>query len=120
MKNLADEIKQIYVEMSFSSRWQLIEMYHAIGEKLATQPDVSLQSVSNLSGVNVRHLERSVQFYKRYPSLDLLPSGKAISWHKIVNELLPEHSETPKLQELKNLNCPFCGHVLPIDFNQKG
>ena len=97
-------------------------MYHKIGERLASQPDVSLQSVSNLTGINVRHLERSSQFYKRYPSLDLLPGGKAISWHKIVNDLLPEHIETPKSVEPQNgyaVECPKCKYVFTIPANRQ-
>ena len=124
-KNLADEIKQIYVELSFSSRWSLIEMYHQIGEKLSSQPDVDLQQVSTLSGIGVRHLERSAQFYKKYPRLDLLPGGKSISWHHIVNELLPVHEtkelapgepETGKIM----VTCPNCGEIFALDRTPKG
>jgi hypothetical protein len=119
MENLAEEIKQIYVEMSFSSRWALIEMYHKIGELIASQPDADLKSLSSLSGVHIRNLERSLQFYKRFPSLDFLPDGKNTSWHKLVNKYLPEHSETPKSSPVKTIQCPHCGFVFPIDTTSK-
>ncbi|MCK4359119.1 MAG: hypothetical protein KAW92_10350 [Candidatus Cloacimonetes bacterium] len=44
-------------------------------------------------------IKRCSHFRKKYPDLDELPEGKAISWHKIVNKYLPAPSEEKSMQE---------------------
>ena len=120
MNDLAEEIKQIWVEKSFDSRWTLIEMYHTIGTMIASQRDVNIQTLSSLSGVHERNLQRAVQFAKKFPSLELLPDGKNVSWHAIVNKYLPEHSLTPTEKSDAEIGrimikCPTCGFEFPLD-----
>ena len=101
---LIEEIKATITEGVFRSRMELIETYHKVGELIKTS-QVTLIQVSRDSGVSVRTLQRSVQFYEKYPDINALPNGKNISWHKITNELLPEPKDR-KLEEWET--CPHC------------
>jgi len=98
---LVDDCKAIITEAVFTSRWALVEGYHQLGERIVTETNFDrkeiyakkiLTRVSISIGVPERTLYRAVQFYEKYPSLDNVPEGKNISWHKIVHKYLP----TPK------------------------
>lgn len=102
---LLQEIKQTLVEHEFMSRWTLIEGYHRVGELLKNQKSVTVTQISEELGRPRRHLERCRQFYKKYSDLDMLPEGKNISWHKIVNTYLPETVEKKKPTQIE---CPYC------------
>ena len=67
-----------------------------------------LSQVTLLSGIKERELYRAIQFYDKYPDLDFLPDGKNISWHKIVNNLLPDSPEEKPEPE----TCPTCGQAI--------
>jgi hypothetical protein len=125
MNNLAEEIRQIWVEKGFDSRMTVIEMYHEIGKLILSQRDANIQSLSVLSGIQERQLQRAVQFAKKFPDLALLPEGKNISWHSIVNKYLPEHSSTltektdPEAGKVM-VTCPACGHQFsPNDLTKR-
>jgi len=106
-KELVDEIDGLITEGVFSSRWTLIETYHQIGEKLTNysvhesiKPEDLVQRVAKDTGKSKRTMYQSMQFYKKYPDINTLSQGKNISWHKICNELLPEHKkDKPTLDE---------------------
>jgi len=121
LQELVDQIKQTYVELGFASRWSLIQMYHEIGRLLASQVTENLETVANLSGISERSLQRSLQFYRKYPELELLPDGKNISWHKIVNKYLPvpKNAEVAELAEVESeeklIKCPQCNFSFPVD-----
>jgi len=124
MNDLADEIRQIWVEKGFDSRMTVIEMYHEIGKLITSQPDANIQSLSTLSGIQERQLQRAVQFAKKFPDLALLPEGKNLSWHLIVNKYLPEHSLTPTEKSDDEIGkvmvkCPTCGFEFALDNPQK-
>ena len=94
LSELAEEIKNIKTEFEFTARWSVVEMYHSIGELLASQvTEIDLQELSPLVNISERNLQRSVQFYKAYPNTNLLPEGKNTSWHRIANKYLPEPKE---------------------------
>lgn len=114
---LIDDIRAIYTEGTFNSRWELVAMYHAIGRRITSdhiRADVYgkkiLSQVTQSTGISERNLYRAMQFYEAYPDLRLLPNGKAISWHRIVNEILPEPSEKP--EPPKEKRCPNCNFLL--------
>lgn len=100
-----EELKATITEGIFIYRQTLIETNHKIGHLITSQRYASVQQISQDSGISERTLQRCVQFYEKYPDLDKLPEGKAISWHKIVNKYLPEHKE----EVVDNsIVCPTC------------
>lgn len=103
---LIDDCKSIIVEGEFTSRWSLIETYHAVGKRISEEKEVSIKKLARDINKSERTLQRSVQFYNKYPDLSLLPDGKNVSWHHIVNKYLPETTKEP---EVKMTTCPSCG-----------
>ena len=104
-----EELKSIFVEREFNSRWEIIVCYHEIGERIVNENATHLiKKIAGDLGKSTRTIQRAVQFYKKYPTLDELQTGKNISWHKIVNKYLPE--STGDREERKNMvQCPKCG-----------
>jgi hypothetical protein len=114
--SLADEINAARVEFGFTMRWDLISMYHTIGSMIVSHRDtVDLKRLSYLTAISERNLYRAVQFSKKFPDLQLLPDGKNVSWHIIVNKYLPVASETTTKEEDQKedekTTCPRCGFV---------
>jgi len=114
---LADDLHGFYTEGIHHSRWELIRTYHEIGKRLVQNDNFRkyaagnsgvLSQVTLLSGIKERELYRAIQFYDKYPDLDFLPDGKNISWHKIVNNLLPDTTEIKAPPE----TCPTCGQAI--------
>jgi len=101
-QNLITELKDTIVETEFSSRWALIEGRHLVGQRLLQEEKwftdsgymkMSLHVATSL-GISQRQIEQCIQFARKYPDLSLMNTGKNISWHKITQELLPEHVES--------------------------
>lgn len=93
--SLVSDCRAITIEAVFNSRWELIVGYHQLGKRIATDNvwnargnGRTLSALSKSTGIGERTLYRAVQFYKKFPSLDLLPGGKNITWNKII-ALLP-------------------------------
>ena len=107
---LIEDLKAIVTEKQFLARWTLIEMYHEVGEHLTQTSlhDVSIDKIATDSGLSLRTLQRCVQFYTKYPDLDLLPGGKATSWFKVCNELLPETKRIKEESTEEWIVCPRC------------
>lgn len=99
-KSMVEDCQAVITEAVFTSNWTLVEGYHQLGkriseekanfdkaglygQKITTQVSLSL-------GKSVRTIERAVQFYDKYPDLQLLPDGKNVTWHKVVNKYLPK------------------------------
>lgn len=116
---LIDECKQILIEYGFASRWDYISGYHALGGRIVTDNGLldkrcnygeeTIKNLSTAIGVSERNLQYAVQFYKKFPDLDMLPAGKNISWSKIVREFLPSE---PTKRTPKEKRCPHCGGLL--------
>ena len=115
-KDLIEDCKGLVTEAEFTSRYTLIVAYHAVGERITEEKEnFEKAGIKNINKAvaeamnrSTRHVQRCVQFYKKYPDLDKLPGGKAISWHQVVNKYLPESSGTR--EERKNMvKCPNCG-----------
>jgi hypothetical protein len=114
---MVEECESIIVEFVFNSKWSLIEGYHSLGKRILEEKknfekagikDVASRVATSM-GRNVRTIERAVQFAEKYPDLDKLPGGKAISWHYVCNELLPEGKSHHKHEwEEKNVTVTLC------------
>jgi hypothetical protein len=103
--SLVGDCKAIITEAVFTSRWSLVEGYHRLGERIATDDNFQKYAKGNNScfaglrnniGISESTLYRAVQFYALYPDLSLLPEGKDITWNKIVTKYLPAPQEEPK------------------------
>ena len=103
--NLLEECREIIVESEFTSRWALVEGYHAIGEKISKEETSRVTQLAKDLHKEPRLLQRCKQFYKKYPKLEMLPEGKNTSWHQIVNKYLPE---TTTEKTITFIECPFC------------
>jgi hypothetical protein len=89
MNELLSELKEIVVEFGFSKRWAEIEMFWLIGQ-LLNQPGVKtndLPEIADFLGVDEDDIWDAIIFYKKYPDLDVFPSGKNISWKAIKEQL---------------------------------
>jgi hypothetical protein len=99
---LLEELAACMVETEFSSRWALIEGYHKVGSEILAHEDKFTQAgylkasetIAQALGKSQRQIEQCIQFARKYPDLSLMNTGKNISWHKITQELLPEHVES--------------------------
>ena len=105
---LLEDCRQILVEYGFSARWAVIEGYHALGKRIAEEKtsNVPVTQLARDLNKRPRTFQRALQFYNKYPDLLMLPEGKNVSWHDIVNKYLPE---TLTEKEKKLHKCPNCG-----------
>ena len=98
-KSLVDDCRAIITEAVFSSNWSLVEGYHEVGERIniditrlkkqgGSDLSETLSALSKLIGLGERTLYRCVQFYEKYPKLDKVPEGRAITWNKLINNYL--------------------------------
>ena len=122
--SLLDDCQNIVVETQFASQWTLVEGYHMLGKRIRgesgireTQISALIDRLSTDMGKSQRSLWYSVQFFDKFPDLNLLPVGKNLTWRNICRELLPENPQ-PKKPRL----CPYCGNDLnlPPDSPQGG
>jgi len=107
LQSLIDDIKSTITETKFIARWVLVEGYHKIGERLQGVKNKRgiIVTVTKETGIKERTLYRAIQFYNRFPNLDLLPEGKNVSWHDICNKYLPAQKD----KEPEMCTCPNCG-----------
>lgn len=102
-QSLIDDCKATIVEGVYLSNWKLIETYHLVGARIRQncpkpkegeiRKDGIVKLLSRVTvdlNTSVRTLYRAVQLFDLYPSLDILPGGKNMTWHRICNNLLPE------------------------------
>ncbi len=100
-KALIEELSACIVETSFNARDAIIQGKHFIGSEILKHEDKFTQAgylkaseqIALSLNKSQRDIEQCIQFARKYPDLSLLPVGKNCSWHKIVNELLPEHTQ---------------------------
>lgn len=103
---LVEECKAIITEAVFTSRWALVEGYHHLGERIVNENNLDRKEVygkkilhdcAKSIGVSDRTLYYAIQFYDKYPRLDMLPEGKNITWSKIKTQYLT----APKKPEIQ-------------------
>jgi len=119
------ECKAILTEFGFISNLNRVRMYHELGKRVVEEHSNFERSeiygqhitkkVSQALGLGERTVQYAVAFAIKYPKIDWesgelggLPHGKAITWTKVVRELLPEGEKPPKEEK----HCPNCGFVL--------
>lgn len=87
-KELLEDCSGIWTEGVFNHKWQLIETYHALGKRIREEEKnlpVSelVVKVSKDLDISERSVWHSVQFVDKFPDINKLPQGKAISWSKV-------------------------------------
>jgi len=122
---LVGECKAILTEFGFISNLNRVRMYHELGKRILEDNSNFerskiygqhiTQEVSKELGVGERTIQYAIAFAQKYPSIEWdsaelggLPHGKAITWTKVVRELLPEGEKKSKEEK----HCPNCGFVL--------
>lgn len=91
--NLIEDLKDVFVETGFASRWALIEGYHKVGERIVQDEYKTsnlVQRVADDLKKSKRSIYYAVQFFKKFPDLNLLPEGKNTAWRDITQKYLPE------------------------------
>lgn len=97
---LIEDCRDTIVEKRFIIAEELIKMKWEIGDRILEDTEkfeemgISgrqiIVTVSKALNCSERELYRCIQFRKKYPDLNNLPEGKAITWHKIVNQYLSD------------------------------
>jgi hypothetical protein len=124
-ESLIGECKSILVEFGFRSNIERVRMYHELGSRILIDNhnfkrseiygEHITQKISKELGVGERTVQYAVAFAVKYPQIDWesgelggLPHGKAITWSKVVHDLLPEGEKKEKPEK----RCPHCGGLL--------
>ena len=112
---LIEECKTTIIERRYRSATELLKMKWSLGDRILE--DVGkferaqiygrqiIVTVSRALDCSEREIYRCIQFRKKYPEIDNLPEGKAITWHKIVNIYLPDHP-TATGKDPEDTPCP--------------
>jgi len=97
--SFVEECKDILVEAEFTSRWALIEGYHALGKHIVEQDnkygDGLVARLAASLNKSARTIEYAVTFASKFDTVDMLPEGKQISWNQVVRK----HLTKPKVHE---------------------
>jgi len=103
--SLIEDCKDIVVEHEFASRWALVEGYHTLGIRIIEETanfersqiygQNIVQCVAQSLGKKKRTIYYAVKFASLYPDLNLLPEGKNISFHHVINKYLTSGEEKP-------------------------
>ena len=124
-EELVGECRSILVEFGFISNLNRVRMYHELGKRVLQEHDNFERAkiygdhvvarVAESLNIGERTVQYAVAFATKYPKIDWdsaelggLPHGKAITWTKVVHELLPEGEK----KEHEPKRCPNCGWVL--------
>jgi hypothetical protein len=124
-EQLVGECQSILTEFGFISNLNRVRMYHELGKRILEDNSNFERSeiygeyvtarVAESLNIGERTVQYAIAFAIKYPAIDWdsaelggLPHGKAITWTKVVHELLPEGEK--KVKEEKR--CPNCGFLL--------
>lgn len=91
--DLLDDLKTIYTELSYNSRWVRIAMFHLLGKTLLENMEIAsghLKSIASALNVTRLDLAAAIYFAEKYPNLDDFQHSKTISWEPLKGELLEE------------------------------
>lgn len=127
VKDLADELQSIMVEMSRTSSALIIETNHRIGEAIVNHTAYKksrhgsgalIKQLALETGKSVQHFYSCIKFYERYPkvsnALETLQPDKAnLSWRNVVASLSDSQDSKPckheEIYTVKYLCCRNCG-----------
>ena len=115
LESMAEEIKALLVEAEFTSRSVMIEAYHEAGTMIIRTGGDRSKLVQNLAKMvdrSERTLWYAVKFAEMYPTIDKLPDGKNISWHKIITRYLTAPKEKGDCQHEPVLICKKCKKII--------
>ncbi len=104
---LIEDCQSVLGEGIWNYRLTLIKTYHLLGQRILAENDNFKRekiygerlchTVSESLGQSQRTIWRAIQFAKKYPNLDKFLDStkeqKVLSWHKIVQNYLPEPKE---------------------------
>ena len=93
--DLLEDCKNIYIELSYNSRWVRIAMFHLIGKTLIENEELitgKIDKFANALGVSAFDLGTAILFAYKYPILDDFQHDKTISWSQ-VRGILDEESK---------------------------
>ena len=120
--HLIDELQDIITETVFTHSWALVEGYHMVGTRILQEydnfqrlrmPDKDLiETVATSLGKKSRTIYYAIQFARKYPDLNLLPEGKNVNWHHIVNKYLTDGKETKTVKKKDILDMLYQVKVL--------
>lgn len=103
-----EDIKDLYVEGSFNSRWIEIETHHKIGlilNDLESEPsDEELFRIAKYLKKSVDFLIDCQLFAEEHPDLNMTNFDKTISWSQIRKGLRPKKEAREKLTVAKIKN----------------
>ena len=118
-QSLIDDCQDIITEAVYQSRWALVEGYHNLGKRILEEHDnferakiygeKIVQGLAESLNMSSRILWYAIQFVKKYPTLDLVPEGKNITWNKIITKYLTEPKTESVTQQEYWVKCPECG-----------
>jgi len=119
---LVNDCKAIVTERLYRSRQEIIEGWHEVGARIATDKNYQKFAKGNGDrrkqlaadiGASVKTLYYAIQFYEKFPDVSALlettPEGKNISWHKIVKNYLPAPSSDVQNEPVM-CTCSHCGN----------
>ena len=125
---LVDECKACITEAVFASRDSLIQGYHALGERIATDDNFQAFANGNKEACNTlarnikvstRTVYYAIAFYNKFPDISKLPEGKNISWTKIITKYLPapkdDKEEEDEVSKLVREILTRCDKILDIE-----
>lgn len=122
--SLVEDCQAILTEAVFDSRWRLLEGYHQLGTRILhdrhnfTKAEIYgsniTKRVAESIGKSERTVELAMQFAKKFKTIDELPDGKNMSWHKVCKYVLPNHDEDGEPLECRHAwetvkVCTKCG-----------
>jgi N6-adenosine-specific RNA methylase IME4 len=102
-ESLIEECKSIITEAEFTSRWALVEGYWLLGQRIREDVELKkweqnkagrvLQDLAKDLSISERTIYYALQAFDKYPVLDKVPEGKAISWNKLITKYLPKQDK---------------------------
>lgn len=117
-EELLEDCQNIITEAVFTSSWALIQGYHELGSRINTDTHnferqevygkKIAKRIAESLGKSERTINYAIAFATKFPQLDSFPSGKDMSWRRIIQEELTEGETKEKLHKY----CPDCGSDL--------
>lgn len=107
-ESMVEDCQTILIECGYRYRMELIEMKHAIGERICNDPYFKkiqgqkaqksiIQKLAQDIGISKTDAYYCVQFFEKYPNLSGLTEKskeqKKLSWNTIVRKYLPTKKE---------------------------
>jgi len=90
---LIEECEAIITETVFNARWELIQGYHRLGNRILEEKlnfeegkiygQGIVQHIAKSLGKSRRTIYYAIEFAEKYKDINTLPEGKNISWNKV-------------------------------------